>query len=487
MTLQELVGPGVTLPPSWRDIAISGLTSDSREVRAGYLFAALSGAREDGSRFIADALGRGAAAILVRDGATAPGAPDVPLVVDPDPRRRLALMAAAFFAVQPEIAVAVTGTNGKTSVASFVRQIWTALGFEAASLGTVGVTTRQRSRVLRHTTPEPVELHRLLAELAAEGVTHLAFEASSHGLEQRRLDGVVLKAAGFTNLTRDHLDYHKDAADYFAQKLRLFRELLPDGGVAVADVDSAEGVEAAEVARARHLDVISVGTTGETIRLVYAERDGLAQRLRLEVEGVGFDVTLPLVGGFQASNALVAAGLCIAAGSAPDKVLPALEGLKGALGRLDLAGRTPAGAPVFIDYAHTPDALAKALAALRPYAKDRLVAVFGCGGDRDRGKRPEMGRAATQGADVVYVTDDNPRSESPAAIRREILAGAIGAIEIGDRPTAITEAIASLRAGDVLLIAGKGHETGQIVGDSVIPYSDHDAVAAALEAERAGG
>jgi UDP-N-acetylmuramoyl-L-alanyl-D-glutamate--2,6-diaminopimelate ligase len=482
MTLGELVGPEAELPQAWSETAVTGLAADSREIRPGYLFAALPGTLTDGTRFIDDALTRGASAILVPQGAK-PEAGGVPVLEDVDPRRRLALMAARFYGTQPEIAVAVTGTNGKTSVVSFLRQLWEQLGFKAASLGTVGVVSPRGTTVLHHTTPDPIALHRLFAELADEHVTHLALEASSHGLEQRRIDGVRLAAGGFTNISRDHLDYHPTFEDYFAQKLRLFTELLPEGAAAVIDVDSAEGRVVAEMAKARGLSIVSVGHQGEALRLVSAERDGFAQRLTIEHVGGTAEVLLPLVGDFQASNALVAAGLCMATGMDAAKVLPLLANLKGARGRLDLAGFAKANAPVFIDYAHTPDALAKALDALRPYARHRLIAVFGCGGDRDRGKRPQMGKAATQKADRVYVTDDNPRSEDPAAIRQAILADAPGAIEIGDRGEAIAAAVADMQEGDVLLVAGKGHETGQTVGDKVIPFSDHEAVARALERE----
>jgi UDP-N-acetylmuramoyl-L-alanyl-D-glutamate--2,6-diaminopimelate ligase len=406
-----------------------------------------------------------------------------PIIEDADPRRRLALIAARFYGAQPETTVAVTGTNGKTSVASFVRQLWTALGFSAASLGTVGVVSPRGTETLKHTTPDPIELHAILARLAQGGVTHLAFEASSHGLQQRRADGIKLAAGAFTNISRDHMDYHATFEDYFAQKLRLFTELLPQGAGAVVDVDTDAGQQVAAETQARGLALITVGRAGKTLRLVSAEPQGFAQALVVEYNGKRHELRLPLVGSFQASNALVAAGLCMATGSRAEDVLPLLAKLHGARGRLDLAGTARGGAPIFIDYAHTPDALAKALDALRPYVQSRLLVVFGCGGDRDKGKRPEMGAVAAAKADLAIVTDDNPRSEEPAAIRHAILAAAPGAVEIGDRAAAIAEAIAALRKGDVLLIAGKGHETGQTIGTTVIPFSDHDAVAAALQAE----
>jgi UDP-N-acetylmuramoyl-L-alanyl-D-glutamate--2,6-diaminopimelate ligase len=482
MNLGELIGPEAKLSASLARVPIAGLAADSREVKPGYLFAALPGLKTDGARFIADALQRGAAAILVAEGG-APKTSYAAVVEDRDPRRLLALIASRFFGLQPKTAVAVTGTNGKTSVASFVRQLWAGQGFKAASLGTVGVVSPRGTEILKHTTPDPIELHAILAGLAKDGVTHLALEASSHGLQQRRVDGVTLAAGAFTNITRDHLDYHASIEDYFAQKLRLFRELLPRGAGAVVDVDTEAGEQAAAEAKARGLSLITIGRAGQTLRLVSAEMDGFAQNLVVEHDGNRHKVRLPLVGAFQAFNALVAAGLCMATGGSPAMVLPMLETLQGARGRLDLAGSARGGAPIFIDYAHTPDALLKALDALRPYVQNRLVVVFGCGGDRDKGKRPEMGRVAVEKADLAIVTDDNPRSEDAAEIRRQILAASPGAIEMGDRATAIAEAIFGLERGDVLLVAGKGHETGQTVGTTVIPFSDHDAVAAALKQE----
>ncbi len=483
MTLGELLGPEASLPAPWLAVPIAGLAADSRAVKPGYLFAALPGSQTDGARFIEDALGRGAAAILVpQGGAHAYSA--TPVLEDPDPRRRLALIAVRFFGAQPETAVAVTGTNGKTSVVSFVRQIWERQGLRAASLGTVGLESPRGVQPLRHTTPDPIELHRMLASLAKDGVTHLALEASSHGLQQRRLDGVTFAAGAFTNLSRDHLDYHASLEDYFNEKRRLFRELLPKGAAAVVDVDSEAGQQVAAEASARGLALISVGREGADLRLCSASRDGFGQILELEHAGKMSRLRLPLVGDFQAANALVAAGLVMACGSSAHEVLPLLANLHGARGRLDLAGTARGDASIFVDYAHTPDALAKALGALRPYVEHRLLVVFGCGGDRDKGKRPEMGSVAAAKADLVFVTDDNPRGEDPAAIRREILAAAPEAIEVADRADAIAQAVAELAAGDILLVAGKGHETGQIVGDTVIPFSDHDVVAAA---SRKGG
>jgi UDP-N-acetylmuramoyl-L-alanyl-D-glutamate--2,6-diaminopimelate ligase len=482
MTLGELFGLEAKLPSGLASVPIEGLAADSREVKSGYLFAALPGVNADGARFIHDAVERGAAAVLVARGANAKSA-RAAIIEDSDPRRRLALIAARFFGLQPKTTVAVTGTNGKTSFASFVRQLWTGLGFQAASLGTVGVVSPRGTEILKHTTPDPIELHRILAALARDGVTHLALEASSHGLQQRRVDGVTLAAGAFTNFSRDHLDYHASFEDYFAQKLRLFTELLPQGACAVIDVDSEPGLRVATICEARGLRLLSVGRAGKTLRLLSAEIDGFGQALVIEHDGTRLEVRLPLVGGFQASNALVAAGLAMATGAEAASVLPMLALLHGARGRLDLAGTANGGAPIFVDYAHTPDALAKALDALRPYVANRLIVVFGCGGDRDKGKRPEMGAVAIAKADMAIVTDDNPRSEDPASIRSQILAAAPGAIEIGDRAAAIADAVAKLQPGDVLLVAGKGHETGQTTGKTVISFSDHDAVIAALSQE----
>ena len=393
---------------------------------------------------------------------------------------RWRVMAGKVYPRQPQTIAAVTGTSGKTSVAAFTRQIWAARGHRAASIGTVGVVSPRGATYGSLTTPDPVALHRSLDALAGEGVTHLAIEASSHGLDQYRLDGLRIAAGAFTNITRDHLDYHLSFEAYFAAKLRLFAVLLEPGAAAVIDVDHEHADRVVAAAKARGLSIISVGRHGSGIRLAESVIEGFSQTLRLEHGGKNFQVRLPLVGEFQVENALVAAGLAIATGGDPAVVFPALEHLIGAKGRLELVGASR-GAPIFVDYAHKPDALAKALEALRPYAAARLVVVFGAGGDRDRGKRPLMGEVAAAKADRIVVTDDNPRSEEPAAIRAAIIAVAPGAVEIGDRREAIRSAIADLRTGDVLLIAGKGHETGQIIGDRVVPFSDHEEVAAALK------
>jgi UDP-N-acetylmuramoyl-L-alanyl-D-glutamate--2,6-diaminopimelate ligase len=456
---------------------IAGLAFDSRKTGPGDVFFALAGQKDDGLKHVGEAVAKGAAAIVAERWAETPNAVFVKVA---DARAALAHAAARFYPRQPETIVAVTGTSGKTSVAAFVRQIWQALGGEAASIGTIGVVSRPLTVYGSLTTPDPIALHQLLDRLASNGVTSLAIEASSHGLDQKRLDGVRLAAGAFTNLTRDHMDYHATVEDYFAAKLRLFRDLLPDGAPAVIDADSAIASRVIAAARARGLQVVTVGVKGETICLNSAARDGLSSVLDLQFAGRRFRVSFPLAGDFQISNALVAAGLCIATGSEADGVFAALQTLEGAPGRLERIGDVR-GASVFVDYAHKPDALEKAIAALRPFVRGRLVVVFGCGGDRDPGKRPIMGEIAARRADVTIVTDDNPRSENPATIRAQILGGAASAIEIGDRAAAIRAGVAMLRDGDALLIAGKGHETGQIVGDKTLPFSDADEARTALK------
>ncbi len=380
---------------------------------------------------------------------------------------------------QPATVVAVTGTSGKTSVAEFTRQILAACGRQAASLGTIGVVAPSGAHYGSLTTPDPVTLHEMLETLQQEGVTHLAMEASSHGLDQRRLDGVELAAGAFTNLGRDHLDYHPTVEDYLKAKLRLFETLLPDGATAVVNADGEHAKEVIEAVKARGLKLMTVGRAGKQLRLASLARDGFGQAMIVEAEGRRFDVHIPLAGDFQASNALVAAALAMAAGEDMSRVMASLPKLAGVKGRMERVGERD-GAMIIIDYAHKPDALAHVLDTLRPYATGKLVCVFGCGGDRDRGKRPMMGEIAATKADVVIVTDDNPRSEDAASIRASILSAAPGAREIGDRGLAIRTAVRELQAGDVLVVAGKGHETGQIVGDRVLPFSDHEAVAAAL-------
>lgn len=477
---QDVLGNDAAIGPAVAALEVSGVALDSRVVKPGDLFFALAGSKTDGARFVDAAIAAGAVAVV---GDHAPDGCKVPFVSVANPRRALALAAARFFPAQPATIAAVTGTSGKTSVAAFTRQIWQRLGHASASIGTIGLVSPKRTVYGSLTTPDPIALHRQIDEIAREGVTHLAFEASSHGLDQYRLDGVRVSAGGFTNLSRDHMDYHPTVAHYLAAKLRLFRELVPPGGAAVISADHDCSAEAIDVATARGLRVMAVGRhgdgAGEGIRLTEAVVEGFAQKLALEHRGKRYAVRLPLVGEFQIENALVSAGLAIGTGSDAANVFASLEHLEGAKGRLERVGERN-GAPIFVDYAHKPDALAKALQALRPYAKRRLIVVFGAGGDRDAGKRPIMGEIAAENADRVIITDDNPRSEKPEAIRAEILATAKGAREIGDRAAAIRAAIEELEDGDALLVAGKGHETGQIVGGEVLPFSDHEAVAAAL-------
>jgi UDP-N-acetylmuramoyl-L-alanyl-D-glutamate--2,6-diaminopimelate ligase len=482
MKLRDLFSDDARMDSRTAALDVSGIAMDSRAVKPGDLFFALSGSKTDGARFIDAAITAGAAAIAGDH--SPPGERAVPFVVTQNPRRALALAAAKFFPRQPQTIAAVTGTSGKTSVAAFARQIWLLLGHASASIGTIGLVSPKRTIYGSLTTPDPIALHRQLDEIAQDGVTHLALEASSHGLDQFRLDGVRVAAGGFTNLSRDHMDYHPDVAHYLAAKLRLFRDLVVAGGAAVISADHDCSQQVIDAARERKLRVMTVGNkgagAGEGIRLVSGEIDGLAQRLTLEHRGRKHAMRLPLVGEFQIENALVAAGLAIGTGSEPQAVFAALEHLEGAKGRLERVGEHN-GAAIFVDYAHKPDALAKALQALRPYARRKLVVVFGAGGDRDAGKRPLMGEIAAENADSIIVTDDNPRSENPQTIRSAILATAKGAREIGDRAEAIRTAISGLQSGDALLIAGKGHETGQIFGDKTLPFSDHDAVMSALQ------
>lgn len=458
---------------------IAGLTADSRAVRPGFLFAALPGAKADGRAFIADAVARGATAVLAPTGtAWPPAVPPRPLIEDPDPRRRLALLAAAFHGAQPKVIAAITGTNGKTSTADFLRQIWAGLaGGRAASLGTLGLVAPGHAAGPGLTTPDPVALAETLAALKRSGIDHTAIEASSHGLDQRRLDGVRLAAAAFTTFTRDHLDYHGSMASYLAAKLRLFDTLLPEGAPAVAHTALPEEARARlrAIAAARHLRLLTVGPGGEAIGVERTIPRADGQAITFTHAGVRREILLPLVG-FQGANALVAAMLAIATGAEAEAVFALLPGIAGVRGRIERVAVLPNGAAVYVDYAHSPDAIETVLAALRPHVAGRLGIVLGAGGDRDPGKRPLMGEAAARGADTVIVTDDNPRSEDPARIRAAVLAGARAArpeaIEIGDRAEAIGAAIASLGAGDVLVIAGKGHEQGQEVAGRVIPFDD---------------
>jgi UDP-N-acetylmuramoyl-L-alanyl-D-glutamate--2,6-diaminopimelate ligase len=477
MKLADLPLEGARFAPQFATLELGGIAADSRKVKPGDLFVAVPGTKSDGLTFVPQALAAGAAAVMAERVPTVPA--KIAVIQVPNARRALALAAAAFFPRQPKTNVAVTGTSGKTSVAAFTRQIWATLGLKAASIGTIGVVSPTFENYGALTTPDPVELHRTLDQLAREGVTHLVLEASSHGLDQHRLDGVRVAAGAFTNLSRDHLDYHTTIEAYLAAKLRLFTDLVVPGGTTVVGVDDCYARQVVEAAEKRRLNIMTVGEHGDGIKLLGGAIDDFAQLVSIAHGGTTYKVKLPLVGAFQVQNAAIAVGLAIATGANPERIFAALEKLQGAKGRLEIVG-FKSGAPIFIDYAHKPDALKKALEALRPYARGKLIAVFGAGGDRDHGKRPLMGRVAAENADRVIVTDDNPRSENAASIRAAILAGAPGAVEIGDRAKAIRAAIAELKAGDVLLIAGKGHETGQIVGDRTIPFSDHETVAAAL-------
>ena len=470
-----------------RDPMVTGVEIDSRAVLPGMLFAALPGAAQHGALHIASALQKGAAAILTdaEGAAIAAGvlaASPAALVLAEDARATLAGAAALWFGAQPDCMVAVTGTNGKTSVASFCRQIWIHLGHAAINIGTTGIEGAWQAPS-KHTTPDPITLHRMLAQAARAGVTHAAMEASSHGLDQRRLDGVRLRAAGFSNFTQDHLDYHGSFEAYFAAKAGLFNRVLSGEGTAVINLNDPRGAEMARIAGARGQRLLSVGHDEACdLRIAGQRFDATGQDLRLLWQGRPSQVRLNLIGGFQAENVALAAGLVIGAGSAPGDVFAALPQLKGVRGRMQLAATRRNGASVFVDYAHTPDAVATALKALRPHVMGRIVVVFGAGGDRDRGKRPLMGAAAAENADVLYVTDDNPRSENPALIRAEILAGCPEAHEVGDRAEAILRGVDALLPGDALLIAGKGHETGQVIKGDIYPFDDVEQASVAVAA-----
>ncbi|WP_371157063.1 UDP-N-acetylmuramoyl-L-alanyl-D-glutamate--2,6-diaminopimelate ligase [Jannaschia sp. 2305UL9-9] len=475
-TLSEL---GLTGPDG---LIIDGLAVDNRRVRAGDLFAALPGSTVHGATYAADALDRGAVAVLTDPAGASLLPVGAPVVVVEDPRAALAFAAALMAGAQPECMVAVTGTNGKTSVAAFTRQLWEALDLSAANIGTTGVEGAFHAPSA-HTTPEPITLHRLLADMADAGVTHAAMEASSHGLDQRRLEAVRLAAAGFTNLTQDHLDYHGTMDAYFAAKEGLFDRILPVDGVAVINLDDPHGPSLASRCEARTQEVIGVGRgDAARLRLTGQRFDATGQQLLFQWQGRAFSVRLNLIGGFQAANALLAAGLVIAGGEEAEAVFAVLPRLTGVRGRMQLAATRSNGAAVFVDYAHTPDAVATALTALRPHVMGRIVAIVGAGGDRDRGKRPLMGQAAHDNADHVIVTDDNPRSEDPASIRAAVLEGAPGAADVGDRAEAILTGVDVLQPGDALLIMGKGHETGQTVGDMVLPFDDVEQASIAVAA-----
>jgi len=469
------------------DPVLTGLTVDSRAVKPGMLFAALPGVRWHGAEFLEAALRLGAAAVLTdAEGAKIAAAvlenSPVALVVADDPREALAYASALWFGAQPASMVAVTGTNGKTSVATFARQIWAALGHAAINIGTTGVEGAWEAPS-SHTTPDPIILHSMLADAAAAGVSHAAMEASSHGLDQRRLDGVRLKAAGFTNLTQDHLDYHHTMEAYADAKAGLFTRLLPEDGTAVINLNGAGGSDLLALCRGRGLKTLTVGHgEGADLRIRGQRYDATGQDLRFDWKGQPQQVHLNLVGGFQAENVLVAAGLVIGAGAAPGDVFRALSGLTGVRGRMQLAATRKNGAAVYVDYAHTPDAIETALRALRPHVLGRIIVVFGAGGDRDTTKRPLMGAAARANADVLYVTDDNPRSEEPADIRAAILAACPDANEVGDRAEAILRGVDALGPGDALLIAGKGHETGQTIKGQVYPFDDVEQASIAVAA-----
>ena len=453
-------------------IDICGISADSRTVQPGYLFAALAGVEADGRSFVGQAIENGAAAILTQE----PMVAGVPVVTSDNPRRDLALMAARFFEVQPPHIAAITGTNGKTSSAVFLRQLFAAANYKAASLGTLGIDMGGGAieATLDHTTPEPVRLHAALRDLVAHQVTHLAMEASSHGLAQYRLDGVHLSLAGFTNLSRDHLDYHAGAEEYAAAKQRLFTEILAADGTAVITMTQDAGVAMAAACAATGRSVLEVGRPGDAVHMVITARRATGLDVTVDLDGARHDVTLPLIGDFQIENLTLAMGMAKAAGIDATTILEACRDLQAPRGRMQLAGRTSEGAAVFVDYAHTPDALENALTALRRHVPQggRLLVMFGCGGDRDSGKRPEMGAVAANHADMVFVTDDNPRHEDAADIRAAIMAACPYATEIGDRGAAIEAVLAAAQADDLVLLAGKGHESGQIIGDIILPFDD---------------
>ncbi len=476
--LGKLVGQDAIYRAGAASTEITGITADSRKVGPGFLFAALHGSKTDGIKFAEDAVKRGAVAVLAKDDA---GLPQGTLVVTAaEPRLALAKMAARFHPRQPQIMAAVTGTAGKTSVAAFLRQIWEQEGKAAASIGTTGIAAPGRDEYGSLTTPDPVELHRVLDELAGEGVTHAAMEASSHGLDQFRLDGVRLSVGAFTNLGRDHMDYHPTVEHYFNAKMRLLSELLPRGGPAVIFADDEWSEKAIAATKAAGRLPLTVGRQGAYLALKRVEHERFRQTAEIHFDDEIFRIDFPLAGDFQIANALVAAAMAIATGSKPQTAISALEQIKGAKGRLELVGSTKDGSPVYVDYAHKPDAMAQVLKSLRPFTTGKLVIVFGCGGDRDPGKRPIMGEVSARLADKVIVTDDNPRTEQPQDIRAAVMVGCPQACEIGDRREAIETAIAELKAGDALVIAGKGHEEGQIFGDVTLPFSDHDVAREAL-------
>jgi UDP-N-acetylmuramoyl-L-alanyl-D-glutamate--2,6-diaminopimelate ligase len=481
MKLGDLLQSGVSADAA--DLDIAGLTADSRKVQPGYLFAALAGVAAHGRDFVAQAKANGAVAVL--SGGDLGEDPGIAHVIADNPRRAFALAASAFYPARPPVLVAVTGTNGKSSTVDFLRQIWAHAGKRAASLGTLGAIAPSGVIDLGHTTPDPAAVHATLTQLADDGVTHLAMEASSHGLEQHRVDGLAFDAAAFTNLTQDHLDYHANMDAYRAAKMKLWA-LVKDGGLAIVNADAAEGAAFEEGAKARGLKLILCGWRApreHALKIIEILPRPNAQTMNLLWNGAEHTVELPLIGEFQAINAVTAATWALAPGETPEKVWAGMEQLQPVTGRMEHVGQSKTGGHVFVDYAHTPDGLDVLLRAARPHAPGRIIAVFGCGGDRDVDKRAKMGAVAHRHADVVIVTDDNPRSEDAAAIRAPILQAAPGSVEIGDRAGAISEAIAMMKAGDAVMIAGKGHETGQIIKGVTHPFSDQDVARAVLDAQ----
>ena len=459
------------ISPQAAEVQISGLTADSRRVSPGDLFVALPGAVVDGRDYIDQAIKAGAVAILSTPDVKVFA--DIPLITDKNPRRKYAELVARFYNKQPAHMVAITGTNGKTSIADFVRQIWSAEGMVSASMGTLGVISDRLNHPGGLTTPDPAHIHKALSDMATSGITHAALEASSHGLDQHRLDGVDIEAAGFANLSRDHMDYHKTENHYFYTKARLFGELLRPGKLAVINTDGRWGQMLEDLTWGRGIDILTTGrNAGAGIRLVDIEPNSAGMVLTVNYGGVSSKIKLPLIGGFQADNALLAAGLATSSGMTMATAFERLEGLAGVPGRMEYIGATHKGGSVYVDYAHTPDGLETVLTAARAHNPAKLHVVFGCGGDRDTGKRPMMGEVAARCADTVFVTDDNPRTEDAAPIRAQILVACPQAKEIGDRAKAIAAAMEGLQADDMLIIAGKGHEEGQLVGDQIIPFSD---------------
>lgn len=475
MKLVYIAEIGLDIPKDIAAINVTNITSNSSDAVDGSLFFGLPGTNVDGASYAKQAEENGASAVVVSNNSDV-GELNIPIWRCDDPRRVLAYVSAQFYSAQPKIIATVTGTAGKTSVATFLRQIWEADKQVAASLGTTGVVAPGRDDYGNLTTPDPISLHKLLDELANDGITHAAMEASSHGLDQRRLDGVRLSVGGFTNLGRDHLDYHPTVEDYLEAKMLLFRERLPKGAPAVIFADDPYSQAAIDAAKEGGCEVLTVGRAGDFISLKKVEHLQFGQIVELQHAGEHYRFEFPLAGDFQIANGLVASGMAIATGTSPQVAFKALENLQGASGRLELIGKSAKGAPVYVDYAHKPEALENVLSSLRPFTSGRIVLVFGCGGDRDPGKRAIMGEIASRLSDVVIVTDDNPRTEEPAKIRAAIMAACDGAKEIGDRAQAIQHGCEILQEGDCLVVAGKGHEPGQVVGDKVLPFSDHNVI-----------